>query len=570
MPDRLWAKSWNESEDGPPPKYVYLPGHLSEVLTAADQVLAATAEDQLRAFGLNPTGWIDRFRRVVRLAAALHDLGKANDHFQGMVTKNPIRTGKHQGLRHEWVTWLIVQRDDVRNWLSPALGLDNCDANWTAMLWAVTGHHPAFRRPSPPTEIPNGGGSEMLLQVGHADFRKCMNWLAKTFDLDQAAIPHLTDTTIDLSDALRTIHREMVVNSARIWAQWKDCRRTPGMSAFVAAVKNCLVAADVAGSALPEDIGDDHKRQAWIAASFQRVPEKTDFDAIISDRLTDGTTGQIRELRLFQQDVAKLAGDVTLVKAGCGSGKTLAAYHWARERHSNRRLYMCYPTTGTATEGFRDHVFDESAASAKFGARLFHGRADVDVKLILNVADQFDEADSDDSLTRIESLDAWSTPIVTCTVDLVLGIMQNNRRGLYSWPAFAGAAFVFDEIHTYDANLFGALLAFIRDLRGLPILLMTASLPESRLKKLRDVVGRRGTSLVEIGGPSELELLPRYHRGPEVDGDDLVALVAKQLSRIDRPGKVLWVCNTVNRAIDAADLCRAAGLKPLIYHSRFR
>ena len=73
---------------------------------------------------------------------------------------------------------------------------------------------------------------------------------------------------------------------------------------------------------------------------------------------------------------------------------------------------MCYPTTGTATEGFRDHVFDESAASAKFGARLFHGRADVDVKLILNVADQFDEADSDDSLTRIESLDAWSTPTV--------------------------------------------------------------------------------------------------------------------------------------------------------------
>jgi CRISPR-associated endonuclease/helicase Cas3 len=572
MSDRLWAKSWDESRDGPAPQHVYLQGHLRDVLMAADQVIDATGEDQLRAFGLKPDDWIDRFRRVVRLAAAVHDLGKANSHFQGMITGDASRIGKRQGLRHEWVSWLILEREDVCKWLLAALGEPgDRDVDWSVMLWAVTGHHPAFRRASPPTDVPDGAGSEMRLRSGHADFQTCLNWLAEAFDLDAAAMPPLTDATLVMSDAIAQIN-QAVFQQTLLWARWKDQRRCPGMSAFVAAVKNCIVAADVAGSALPREVAEQQQRQQWIASTFQRVPSKSDFDAIITDRLTVTVEGVTlnHELRPFQREVAELAGDVSLVKAGCGSGKTLAAYHWARELHPNRRLYMCYPTTGTATEGFRDYVFDESAQSPKFGARLFHGRADVDVKLILRVTDQFDEGDDEDALTRIESLDAWSTPIVTCTVDTVLGVMQNNRRGLYSWPAFAGAAFVFDEIHSFDADLFGALLRFVRDLPGVAVLLMTASLPEARLRRLRNVVARRGTTLIEIDGPNELETLPRYHRGPELDGDELVAKVARELRRTDRPGKVLWVCNTVNRTIDAADRCRAAGLEPIIYHSRFR
>ena len=120
MTNRLWAKSWDESKDGPAPPHVFLQGHLRDVLLAADQVIDATGEDQLRAFGLSADDWIDRFRRVVRLAAAVHDLGKANSHFQGMVTGDASRIGKRQGLRHEWVSWLILQREDVRKWFAGA------------------------------------------------------------------------------------------------------------------------------------------------------------------------------------------------------------------------------------------------------------------------------------------------------------------------------------------------------------------------------------------------------------------------------------------------------------------
>ena len=574
MINRLFAKSWNEVADGPPPDFVFLLGHLQQVVAAADEILDATGAAQLQAFGLNPSKWSMRFRNVVRIAAAIHDLGKANDHFQGMIARDKSRMSRPQGLRHEWISWLIVQTTEIETCLRKSVSESNdAEFDWKIVQWAVVGHHPAFMRDSPPKAVPNGAGSEINVFMGHTDFASCVSWICETFSLEPPPIGSLRDQRITTSDSLRKI-RGAFIDYECEWEALRLEKNYSEIAGFIAAVKNCLVASDVAGSALPQDVSDICERRRWISSSFGQVPSKSDFDEIISDRLTDPKTGELRVLRPFQQKVADEAGDVTLVKAGCGSGKTLAAYHWARERYPARRLYICYPTTGTATEGFRDYVFDENALSPKFGARLFHGRAHVDVKLVLHAPEQFGDVEEEDRLTRIESLDAWSTRIVVCTVDTVLGVIQNNRRGLYSWVGFAGAAFVFDEIHSYDANLFSALLCFIRDLRGVPILLMTASLPQPRLERLRREVSNRGRTLVEIGGPEELEKLPRYHRAPEAEQTGLVDRIDYELRRTDRPGKILWVCNTVDRvmssATECADLESLLPTGPLVYHSRFR
>jgi len=334
---------------------------------------------------------------------------------------------------------------------------------------------------------------------------------------------------------------------------------------LVAAVKNCLIAADVAGSTLPK-LSDNWD---WIPNSFAAIPTVEELNTIVQHRLNRD------QPRPFQTDVANSESKVTFVKAGCGTGKTLAAYMWAKERCAGRRLYFCYPTTGTATEGFKDYLFppesenedDQSPLAKKVreaGARLFHSRRDVDYDIILNTGpdSQFSEAEL---TARLDSLEAWATPIVACTVDTVLGIVQNNKRGLFSWPALAGAAFVFDEIHAYDDRLFGALLRFLRDLPGLPVLLMTASLPAPREEALRNTLQEfRGIELKPITGPKELEELPRYHKLPYANELDEVA------STYAAGGKVLWVCNTVARVMDAADRATARGLKPLIYHSRFK
>ena len=135
---------------------------------------------------------------------------------------------------------------------------------------------------------------------------------------------------------------------------------------------------------------------------------------------------------------------------------------------------------------------------------------------------------------------------------------------MYGWPALSQSAFVFDEIHAYDDRLFGTLLRFLRDVPGVPVLLMTASLPANREAALRDLLESRGQSWDPISGPVDLETRPRYRRSDIADNDAL-PIVRGTLSA---GGKVLWVCNTVGRVMDAAR--RAPGLAPMLYHSRFK
>lgn len=557
-----------------------LPGHLKAVLAAADALVRQTGSDQLSAVGLLPDAWLSRLERVVRIAAALHDLGKANEHFQRMVSR---RSRERQGLRHEWVVFWLCQQSPWREWGPRIAGSDE---DWHIAIWAITGHHPAYGRHSPPKVKPDGcTDNELTVLVTHPDFRSCVEWLEATFapGLLPAAISD-TDPVVSLIGPAGSVFSDL--NPKTSWKLWSRLDRDRDSRRFVAVVKACLLAADVAGSYAGqrsdhllrsnldrtphENAPDEVTSNAVLhvdnlVAKLADSPSPADLEQLVKDRLD----GQAE--RPFQSDVASGTQRVTLLKAGCGSGKTAAAYLWAARCWPGRRLYFCYPTTGTATEGFRDYLFDDEAKTEKYGSRLFHSRAAVDADLILHVDHEpDDEADPEERRLRADALSAWSTPIVCCTVDRVLCLMQNQRQGLMSWPAFAQAAFVFDEIHTYDNSLYGLLLRFLQECQGVPVLLMTASLPESRraaiLKALQhfNPGHRDDEELREISGPGDLEQLPRYH---QIQSQSVERLVCDEVAR---GGRVLWVCNTVNRAMDAADRLRTLELDPMIYHSRFK
>jgi CRISPR-associated endonuclease/helicase Cas3 len=559
----LLAKSRKDNEQFRPS--MLLTGHLADVYCAATRVLDATQEDQLSALGLPVEQYRDRLRRIVLLAAAVHDLGKANDHFQGMIRGTRDVRNHPQGLRHEWVTLLMLQR--LRDWFLPPVGGNEYD--FAFVEWAVTGHHPAHDHASPPRLNPAGAGPVIEFLTGHNDFQAALVWLAKIFGLpNPPALP---------------THARNLVGSANVFAEiaqwsrksqriWDKVRNTPD-ARLVAAAKNALVAGDVAGSALPKAKPDDPQRWEWISASFADKPEPGDLQRVVEHRLKGSTPRQ------FQEVVAASKAPVTLLKAGCGTGKTLGAYLWAAANHPTRRLYYCYPTTGTATEGFKDYLFEPSGELGDIGAKLFHSRRDVDFDIILTAGKDTESADAD-VVARLESMEAWSTPVVACTVDTVLGLVQNNKRGLFAWPALAQSAFVFDEIHAYDDRLFGALLRFLRDLPCLPALMMTASLPKAREDSLVAALGEVGRDLNQIPTKEQFEqwekqdpreTLPRYRKVEVANNDPLPVVHAT----LESGGKVLWVCNTVHRAMTAADVAAelaslTASGQVLIYHSRFK
>jgi CRISPR-associated endonuclease/helicase Cas3 len=313
-------------------------------------------------------------------------------------------------------------------------------------------------------------------------------------------------------------------------------------------MRGCI-AADVAGSALPRNGRD---AVWWAEEVLSRRCFPTDYEQAAASGAKGGN------YRPFQIAVSESTARVTFVRAGCGSGKTTAAYLWASRRTKCSRLYVCYPTTGTATEGFRDYIADNIPLPL---SALLHGRSEVDLEIFFET----NEDDSIASLQRINALESWDAPMVVCTVDRVLGIIQNSRLPLFGTPTLMNAAFVFDEIHLYDERLFGALLHFLQIFRGAPVLLMTASLSAARLEAIRRVLAAQGEELCTIAGDSRLESLERYRfRGLVDDPIDAIR------ETIALGGKVLWVSNTVRQCIRAFAKLLAGGMNPIPYHSRYR
>jgi CRISPR-associated endonuclease/helicase Cas3 len=220
-------------------------------------------------------------------------------------------------------------------------------------------------------------------------------------------------------------------------------------------------------------------------------------------------------------------------------------------------LFFTYPTTGTATAGFAGYLADQHELLAD----LIHMRAVVDLEAIRDTPE-----DRTDAAARIDSLRAWDRKVVVCTVDTVLGLLQAQRRPVYSFPAFAVGAFVFDEVHSYNHKLFGGLLRFLQEFPGVPALIMSASIPPTRLARLQKLLGERAGEVIK--GDADLEGHKRYRLETRTSDEVCWNDVAGAL-RVGK--KVLWVCNTVGAAIRTArEAAKWTPVKPIVYHSRFR
>ncbi len=230
-----------------------LPGHTANVLAAAEALLDETGDSQLAAVRLAPEIWRQDFRRSVLAAAFCHDLGKANDQFQAMVRHQ--REGK-QAVRHEALSLLIIEETILRNWL--VAGLKDAE-DLKFLLWAAAGHHRKF----PPSKPDQGTGVRLSLFLGHPDFHRTLLVGAKWLGLDDP--PRLDDQKWQLTGANSPTTRlsRFWIRAAEYWSTCVDERRR-----FLAAMKACVIAADIAGSALP-------KQKKKIAVRLAKLESST-------------------------------------------------------------------------------------------------------------------------------------------------------------------------------------------------------------------------------------------------------------------------------------------------------
>lgn len=559
-------------------------GHISLVLQAADVLtkeLGTTVLRQLRLEGFK----YERFVNTVKLAAYLHDWGKANQHFQEMVylkseprdpndekylkykkslQKSWREHNEKQMLRHEVISGILaLEIDSFRNWLE-----QYPNADLMVAVWAAMGHHLKIGMDEYGrtvdyciVEIPDGTNDGLNIYTHHHDFQAVLDMGIKQVGLPDILpeLPQeywskteLEQALVKLQDRFSKFEKEYVEGN---WEYQK----------FIAAVKAMVISADLAGSALPVA---GEKLENWIQENLAVLLSKEDIQKVLDERL------QGKKLYSFQQQVAEKKHLVKLVQAGCGTGKTVGAYAWAKNWAEERefKLFFCYPTTGTASQGYLDYAHNKGIE-----AELMHSRAALDKILFSG-----DSGDSEGIDARLEAFKAWSKKLIVCTVDTVLGLIQNNRKPLYSFPALAQAAFVFDEVHAYDDRLFGALLQFLRTFRGAPILLMSASFTPEQLEAIHQVMADLGEEIDKpIPGPEEREKLKRYQIQSisEVSNLDTLSEVWEPvLKTLENKQKVLWVTNSVKSCINLYRLAKTQiaqhlpeqEIDLLIYHSRYR
>ena len=551
-PGDIWAKSPEKTTS----KYsVSLAEHIGAVYAAATCMF-----DEVTPF--LPAGMDqEALKELVYASAVLHDIGKANSAFQDMLRGELRRKQKQQPLRHEVLsalitTGMIEESKDFADWLREQ-AFAHRPPEWVWMVaWAAGGHHLKLHHYADHQhgELARTSAVEDIEFYGQATS-------ATLAILDTALLeagvsahgrPNLPDFALSCDLSQEPNH--VSLTEEFVWESEERTERLDESSRLLLAyAKAIVISADIAGSAFWTT-----GVEAAVQASLRKTADATDLTAIVQAMRVKTPT--FSTLRPFQVQAAHTPSPALLI-AACGGGKTVAAYQWAKQ-YEGRKLFFCYPTTGTASAGFADYLF----AQSDLERALIHSRAEVDIEHMTRNGEGGAEEDREVSF-KVESLQAWGQQVIACTADTVLGLVQNSRRALFSFPAIVKAAIVFDEIHSYDAKLFGALVRFLWAFPQVPVLLMSASLPQSRLDSLHEALGERWQEPIE--GDEIEESRARYLLAWREKKDDCWDMV---LETLRSNGKVLWVCNTVSDAVAVFRQAKekAPEMAPILYHSRFR
>ena len=253
--------------------------------------------------------------------------------------------------------------------------------------------------------------------------------------------------------------------------------------------------------------------------------------------------------------------DLLLVRAPTGSGKTDASLLWASLQIENKRaerLIIAMPTRFTSNalavniaESLSDTgLYHSSAWFSNFQGQVENGRIEKQ------------KAQKIHEFARL-----LQTPITVCTIDHLLMALTLTREDhhLISFN-MANSCLVIDEADFYDDFAQANILVLLKLLKywNVPVLLMSASLPESVLPAYRRI-GYQCAKIIEDVSDNkrdrfEIKAFQTYSQISEIE--DLLELC------IEKTTAIIYA-NTVENAVMFYDWFEKRKITPILYHSRF-
>ena len=289
------------------------------------------------------------------------------------------------------------------------------------------------------------------------------------------------------------------------------------------------------------------------------------------------------DARPIQKDVENIVKNnnvkLMLIESGCGSGKTEAALYAASvlgNKNGLSGIYMGLPT-GASAEAIQNRVDCFMDKLNMFETRLYTSRS-------MLLRDQ-EETPLWTDISRQRLL----TPSAVGTVDQVMTVARFVRFESVRMAGLSSKVLVIDEIHAYDAFMMATIERLIQicDVIGVPVILLSATLPASTKKRLFSAITKNKNIDVHNGYPLisyiteknefyEQESLPYEsdkqivcERCPILDNHNAIADLA--IKNINDGGCECIIMNTVSEAIavyDAIKEKKESNCEVLLYHAR--
>ncbi|MDO4762325.1 MAG: CRISPR-associated helicase Cas3' [Corynebacterium sp.] len=581
--NHIWAKQQGLEKPYP------LVCHLLDSATMISELVRVWLRPGLKDLLSNELG--EQSEQILMLVAGLHDLGKANPHFQyqpghaGTEWDGIRRRLQNLGLefdslvREEFQSKRILRRHE--NWSAFLLDLDDEERaadSW--LLLALTGHHGEFHKATV-------SSNDYCTMLDVKDRLATSQWAIAherlIWAVEEATGISVDDLPIEVSPTVTVLISGLLVLADRLASQisW-------------------IVEAQLYLEQNPEIFSSP---SAWIDYRRDRARAIIDENVGIHENwssldqaLTDILDGF--PPRFTQEEALQQGDGLWNVMAATGSGKTESAL--LRHAQRNERLVFLLPTQAT-TNAIMRRVQKAYRSTSNVGA-LAHGMAMTEDFYTRDVSVQKDvsvkNGQSDDhycdhgGLFPTEFVKSGASrllaPVCVGTVDQALMASLPTKFNHLRLVALANSHVVIDEVHTldqYQSELLSDLLVWLSATKT-SVTFLTATMPrwqqqifkKAYVKQCASVECFPSSALWPLdGGESQSLVIPTesYELGVDIEKVPFDSLVAQHVAWVKEmrskfpSARIGLICNTVDRAQEVARVCAVElGEETVLLHSR--
>lgn len=492
-------------------------------------------------------------------ACFLHDFGKAAHGFQCMVKEKGVRWQR----RHEVLSLAFL------DWIAPSFS--QTEQQW--LLATIVSHHRDEKDivAQYSKNVQLGLVEDMIAQLDEDTVRGLWRWLSEctaswitalqlhSFDVQPIAL-------VDEEAAVRITCHEGVQRIYEWIKTYKSFVKQLPLQHDMTIVSTLVLLRGLTTTA-------DHSASAHLAQlpqGIQRLWE--DFADEVRQELERKQKEQQRVEEivtyLHQERCAAHHSTSAMLIAPTGSGKTEGALYWVMGDGSTPVPRVFYTLPYQASMNAMHKRLGSHFGEDNVG--LQHGRALQALyrQLLSTDGDPLSATDGSRLAIQLNKLHAYPIKVFSPYQMLKVLFQIKGFEGMLT--DYTQAAFIFDEIHAYDAERLALILALVKHLRlyyGARFLIMSATFPSLLSEIMPDILGTKDI----IRAEQSLFQRFRRHRLKLLDGDLLEKGIDTIVSDVYQGKSVLVCCNTVQRAQDMQDvlLKRLQPDQVKLVHSRF-